>query len=243
MEKTIVFISIFLGLIVLCLFQSSKEDLTIDYRWGLHDKKPKHEIEENQPHKRHRHKRHQNRPEFRKDHSWFDNLFEKKVNTGAYKCYYEPDEDNQCAEIMGQCPIQNHPDMSNYILKSKIPPQPDMSNYILKSEIPSQPDMSAYIHKDEIPKEKDMSNYINKNDLHKYIKDCPTCDECPTCPIPIESDNNKNVDLSKYMLKSECNKKEKTGIDFGDILPAFMKEKSKCVAGDDNRRNSFQKKC
>lgn len=229
-----VFLSIFLILILLCLIQSSSEHLTIDYRWGLHDKKPPHEDEEI-------YTRDINikRPVFRKKEPIF-----RKLNSGSYKCYYEKDEYNECTDLLKDCPIQNHPDLSNYILKSEIPPQPDMSNYILKSEIPPMPDMSEFIKKEEIPEQPDMSEYIHKKDIKKYIKDCPTCEECPTCPIPIENEQ-KEIDLSKYMLKSECKKNDDDNnqISFGDLLPAFMKQKTTCTVEDDFRRNSFQKKC
>ena len=100
---------------------------------------------------------------------------------------------------------------------------------------------SKFIKKEEIPEQPDMSEYIHKKDIKKYIKDCPTCEECPTCPIPIENEK-EDIDLSKYMLKSEC-KINKDKIDFGDLLPAFMKQKSTCTVEDDFRRTSFQKKC
>ena len=76
----------------------------------------------------------------------------------------------------GEC---KQPNMSNYVLKSSIPPcpaLPDMSNYILKSECPPVPDLSNYVLKSSIPKQSPV------------ILDCSKCKkpsgECPPCPRP-----------------------------------------------------------
>ena len=60
---------------------------------------------------------------------------------------------------------QECPDMSRYILKSKVPPcpkYPDLNAYILKSEIPP------------CPPEPDMSKFVLKTTI-------PPC-RCPPCP-------------------------------------------------------------
>jgi hypothetical protein len=69
--------------------------------------------------------------------------------------------------------------MSNYVLKSSIPPcptVPDMSNYILKSECPPVPDLSNYVLKSSVPKQTPV------------ILDCSKCNkpkgDCPPCPRP-----------------------------------------------------------
>ena len=71
------------------------------------------------------------------------------------------------------------PNMSNYVLKSSIPPcptVPDMSNYILKSECPPVPDLSNYVLKSSVPKQTPV------------ILDCSKCNkpkgDCPPCPRP-----------------------------------------------------------
>jgi hypothetical protein len=95
---------------------------------------------------------------------------------------------DNCSEIPCKCsrpwhPASNkeckQPNMSNYVLKSSIPPcpaLPDMSNYILKSECPPVPDLSNYVLKSSIPKQ------------HPVILDCSKCNkpkgECPPCPRP-----------------------------------------------------------
>lgn len=77
------------------------------------------------------------------------------------------------------CPECKQPNMSNYVLKSSIPPcpaVPDLSNYILKSECPPVPDLSNYVLKSSIPKQ------------NPVILDCSKCQkpkgECPPCPRP-----------------------------------------------------------
>lgn len=81
--------------------------------------------------------------------------------------------------IRPACPECKQPNMSNYVLKSSIPPcpaVPDMSNYILKSECPPVPDLSNYVLKSSIPKQ------------NPVILDCSKCQkpsgECPPCPRP-----------------------------------------------------------
>ena len=76
-------------------------------------------------------------------------------------------------------PECKQPNMSNYVLKSSIPPcpaVPDLSNYILKSECPPVPDLSNYVLKSSIPKQ------------NPVILDCSKCQkgsgECPPCPRP-----------------------------------------------------------
>ena len=155
------------------------------------------------------------------------------------------------------------PEMSNYILKTEIPiVEQDITDYIHKTELPDMsqyirkdqlPDMSQYIPKDQLPdmskyvlkdKISEIPDYIHKDDLHKHQKKCPTFPECPTCPIP------EGIDIDKYMLKSECKREQKqyklsddNKINFGDLLPSFMKGKSQCVTTDDFRRKSYQKRC
>ena len=77
------------------------------------------------------------------------------------------------------CPDYKQPNMSNYVLKSSIPPcpaVPDLSNYILKSECPPVPDLSNYVLKSSIPKQ------------NPVILDCSKCQkpkgDCPPCPRP-----------------------------------------------------------
>jgi hypothetical protein len=81
--------------------------------------------------------------------------------------------------IRPACPECKQPNMSNYVLKSSIPPcpaVPDMSNYILKSECPPVPDLSNYVLKSSIPKQ------------NPVILDCSKCQkpsgDCPPCPRP-----------------------------------------------------------
>ena len=264
--------SIFVFVLILGMFQSNKEHLEIphpDYMWGLKSDKPKEEIKRR--HRKRHDKRHHKRKKWYPDDEDIDDeeiLHGKVIDTkvGEYQCYYVPGDDPDCQKAFKKCSIKDHPDIDKYILKSKIPPMPEMNNYILKTEIPiieqditeyvhktelpdmSQfvpkdqlPDMSKYVLKDDIP---DMSEYIPKNDLDKYQKKCPTFPECPTCPIP------KGIDIDKYMLKSECKREEKqyklsddNKINFGDLLPSFMKGKSQCVVNDDFRRQSYQKRC
>jgi hypothetical protein len=244
-----------------------------DYKWGLKSHKPKEEIKRhrrsNDDDKR---RRNDDDNEWYPDYDTDSRETEEVIDTkvGEYKCYYVPGEDPECQKAFKKCSIKDHPDINKYILKSRIPPLPEMNNYILKTEIPiveqdmteyihkgqlpdmSQfipkselPDMSNYVLKDDIPDIPDMSGYIPKNDLDKYQKKCPTFPECPTCPIP------EGIDIKNYMLKSECKKDSKdykitddNKINFGDLLPSFMKGKSQCIVNDDDfRRTGYQKRC
>jgi len=83
---------------------------------------------------------------------------------------------SSCGAIISAC---RQPDMSRYVLKSTIPacPQiPNLSNYILKSEVPPVPDLSNYVLKSSIPRPQPV------------ILDCSKCNkpsgECPPCPRP-----------------------------------------------------------
>ncbi len=84
-----------------------------------------------------------------------------------------------CPKPRPVCPPCREPDMSQYVLKSTIPPCPtcpDMSNYMLKTECPPTPDMSKYILKSSIERHGPI------------ILDCSKCQkpkgDCPPCPRP-----------------------------------------------------------
>ena len=77
------------------------------------------------------------------------------------------------------CPPCREPDLSQYVLKSTVPPcppMPDLSKYMLKTECPPVPDLSQYVLKSSIPKPQPV------------ILDCSKCNkpsgECPPCPRP-----------------------------------------------------------
>lgn len=94
------------------------------------------------------------------------------------------------------CPECKQPNMSNYVLKSSIPPcpaVPDLSNYILKSECPPVPDLSNYVLKSSIPKQTPV--ILDCSKCQKAKGECPPCPrarcpevtcppaaKCPTCP-------------------------------------------------------------
>ena len=89
------------------------------------------------------------------------------------------DQNNDPKDANRPAPECKQPNMSNYVLKSSIPPcpaVPDLSNYILKSECPPVPDLSNYVLKSSIPKQ------------NPVILDCSKCQkpsgECPPCPRP-----------------------------------------------------------
>ena len=274
-------LSIFIFVLILGMFQSSQENLTIpnfDYRWGLKpdeesrendDKEPEPEEEsDNDNNIRHRDHRRRRRRRHRNRHFPEEQDCKVDIDTvvGEYQCHYVPGDDPDCKKAFKKCSIKNHPDMNKYILKTRIPPIPDMNQYILKTEIPiieqditeyvhkrELPDMSQFIPRDQLP---DMSAYIHKDNLDEHQNECPappecptspecpTFPECPTCPIP------EGIDIDKYMLKSECKKEQKeykitddNEVNFGDLLPSFMRGKAKCVIDDDFRRQSYQKRC
>jgi hypothetical protein len=77
------------------------------------------------------------------------------------------------------CPPCRDPDLSQYVLKSTVPPcpaLPDLSKYMLKTECPPVPDLSNYVLKSSVPKPQPV------------ILDCSKCQkpsgECPPCPRP-----------------------------------------------------------
>jgi len=250
--------SIFIFVLILGMFQSNQENFGIphpDYIWGLRDEESKRR-DDNRDDDRHHRRRRRHRRWEPDDNEEKEVVIDKQM--GEYQCRYVPGEDPDCKKAFQKCSIKDHPDINKYILKSRIPPMPDMNNYILKTEIPIvQQDMSEYIHNNDlpdmsqfIPKDQlpDMSEYIPKKDLDKYQKQCPepskcpTFPECPTCPIP------EGIDMDKYMLKEKCNKKDykitdDNQVNFGDLLPSFMRGKAKCVIDDDFRRQSYQKRC
>ena len=103
----------------------------------------------------------------------FSRMFKKE---GFQDAGYDADSD---VRRHPACPECKQPNMSNYVLKSSIPPcpaVPDLSNYILKSECPPVPDLSNYVLKSSIPKQ------------NPVILDCSKCQkpkgECPPCPRP-----------------------------------------------------------
>lgn len=89
----------------------------------------------------------------------------------------------QCADCPGagnggDCPPV--PDLSQYVLKTSIPPcpaAPDMQNYMLKSECPPVPDLSQYVMKSSVPKQQPI--IIDTSEDRKA-----KCGDCPPCPRP-----------------------------------------------------------
>lgn len=124
-------------------------------------------------------------------------------------CINKPEYD--CRDI-GKCPITLHPDITNYVIKSSVPPCPDMNDYVLKSQMPPNVDLNKYILKSEIPpcpRCPDLNDYIKKSEIPACpprVK-CPVCPVCPRCPSDGQQDEQNNeIDMSKYMLKSECSR-------------------------------------
>lgn len=109
-------------------------------------------------------------------------------------CEEKPKPDKKkCKKEMAKCPIEWHPDIDKYILKTKIPPEPDMNEYIKKTDIPPYPDMNDYIKKTDIPK-------------------CPACPTCPMCPnvddTNIEPSKPKHKKHHKHHKYQKDNQKE-----------------------------------
>jgi len=125
--------------------------------------------------------------------------------------------------------IPTYPDMSRYILKSKIKPPPkksDLTKYVLKTEIEACPNLDNYTHKLDIP---DISKYILKTNIpiyptlpnmSKYVlkssvpptQDCPNCPKCPKCPgcpdcpkCPTIYSNPPPLKFSHPSIKSNSN--------------------------------------
>jgi len=114
------------------------------------------------------------------------------------------------------CDITKNKDISNYVLKSSVPPCQDVSNYATKNMIQSCPDISKYILKSEIPScEKiDKSKYILKSEVPACPKCpiCPICPICPTCPKPQKCKTinqykiSEHRDSSNYIHKDDIDK-------------------------------------
>ena len=148
------------------------EDFTVNdwgdyYNWGL--KTPYGE------HKQHKRKHH------------YPN------RQGEYKCYYEPSkhENNYCKMAMIKCPLKTHPDLNNYVLKSKIPPQPNLNNYILKSNIRPA----------KCPDHQKCPPHPDMNTFKKYMKKlgkCPTCPKFKSKLLDISADPPKPIAISKH---------------------------------------------
>lgn len=85
----------------------------------------------------------------------------------------------KCGTAAGDmCPPT--PDLSQYVLKTSIPPcpsLPDMNNYMIKSECPPVPDLSQYVLKTSVPK--DQPIIIDTSEDRKA-----KCGDCPPCPRP-----------------------------------------------------------
>ena len=111
-------------------------------------------------------------------------------NTNTDQSCDNGDVENNCYT----CDITKNKDIDKYVLKSSVPPCPDMSLYARKSNLCPCTDMSKYILKSKVPpcKKVNLDEYVKKSD----IPGCPTCPRCPKLP--------KQPDMSKYMLKSEC---------------------------------------
>jgi hypothetical protein len=100
-----------------------------------------------------------------------------KMFAGPYEGFALP----QCADCPGNgndCPPV--PDLSQYVLKTSIPPcpgAPDLQNYMLKSECPPVPDLSQYVLKSSVPKQQPI--IIDTSEDRKA-----KCGDCPPCPRP-----------------------------------------------------------
>jgi hypothetical protein len=84
---------------------------------------------------------------------------------------------SQCGAA-ASCPPM--PELSNYVLKTSIPPcpsPPDMNNYMLKSECPPVPDLSQYVLKSSVPKQGPIIIDTSEDRKSK-------CGDCPPCPRP-----------------------------------------------------------
>lgn len=92
----------------------------------------------------------------------------------AYKFFLSNKEGFATRDNRSKCP-----DLSNFVLKTTIPPcppQPDLSKYMLKTECPSVPNLANYVLKSSVPKPQPV------------ILDCSKCTKpsgmCPPCPRP-----------------------------------------------------------
>ena len=119
---------------------------------------------------------------------------------------------------LGKCNIEDHPDITKYVLKSSVPPCADTSNFALKSMSCPCLDMSKYILKSEIPPPPimpNMNDYILRSAIppNTPCPDCPICPTQPKCPTlapypackTIDQFNiESHPDFQNYQLKSSC---------------------------------------
>ena len=113
---------------------------------------------------------------------------DQKEKNKCLQCNYPEIKEKHCKKhschVKKECKekkcIQECPDMSRYILKSKVPhcpKYPDLNAYILKSEVPA------------CPPEPDLSKFVLKTTI-------PPC-RCPPCP------KNKCPEIPKNFM-NEC---------------------------------------
>ena len=160
-------------------------------------------------------------------HKQFKNVLKNYVplNKLEQKCKDEYGLSNEAQKLLEKCeskeavPIENHPDINKYVLKTSIP-TPKRCKTLNEHPIVGHKDIVNYVHKDSIPKPKEIEDYnISQHpDIHKYIlkssipapKRCKTIgeynlDEHPEyAEFKKEMEDKCNAELHKYTSKDKC---------------------------------------
>jgi len=125
------------------------------------------------------------------------------------------------------------PDLTKYVLKSKIPTCPDMRKYILKNQIPkckAMPDMTKYILKSKIPA-------CEKVDMTKYMKK-EGCKKCPPnkCGVKKPRPRQKIIEVVPEKNKSTKNMKK-----MGKLNKLIPRQQVRSIKDKDkNKKETFK---
>ena len=161
------------------------------------------------------------------NHKQFQNLLKNYVpiNKLEQKCKNEYGLSNEARKLLEKCeskgaePIENHPDISKYVLKTSIP-APKRCKTLNEYPIVGHKDIVNYVHKESIPAPKEIGDYeiTQHPDINKFVlkssipapKRCKTIGEYTLDEHPGFADFKKgmedkyNDELKKYSSTDKC---------------------------------------
>ena len=161
------------------------------------------------------------------NHKQFQNLLKNyvPVNELEQKCKDEYGLSNEARKLLEKCeskgvaPIENHPDISKYVLKTSIP-APKRCKTLNEYPIVGHKDIVNYVHKESIPAPKEIGDYeiTQHPDINKFVlkssipapKRCNTIGEYTLYEHPEFADFKKgmedkyNDELKKYSSTDKC---------------------------------------
>ena len=161
------------------------------------------------------------------NHKQFQNLLKDYVplNQLEQKCKDEYGLSNEAHKLLKKCeskeliPIENHPDINKFVLKTSIP-APKRCKTLNEYPIVGHKDIVNYVHKGSIPKPKEIEDYdITKHpDINKFIlkssipapKRCKSIGEYKLDEHPEFSEFKQGMEdkckaeLEQYASKDKC---------------------------------------